>query len=226
MQLRDRILWAAGLGCWVGVVLVACSSGTTGEGDGSGAGGGAGAAVGGAVGSGGVFSGSGGFSRGGMGPIIPNPQAGMDSGPQDASVPATGDANCGASSIKLDKKPADLLLVLDRSSSMTRAMDSSDACAANATDCAQRWATMTSSLDTVLASSSTDVHWGLKFFTSPASSGRTTGRCTVNAGVEVGVAPNNAAAIQTQISQAGTASSTPTRLAVEAAVAYLKTVND
>jgi hypothetical protein len=150
-------------------------------------------------------------------------------------APATGDANCGSVQSKLEKKPADLLLVLDRSSSMTRAMDSANDCAVGATTCSQRWATITSSLDKVLASSSNDLNWGLKFFSSPTTATTGTGgrggtgtssSCYVAAGVEVPVGPGNANTIQTRISTAGTASTTPTRAAVDAAVAYLKTVND
>ena len=91
---------------------------------------------------------------------------------------------------------------------------------------------MISSLGTVLASSPADVYWGLKFFTSPSNPTSSGGRggssnaCYLSAGVEVAVTPNNASAIQTQITQAGTGNSTPTRLAIEAAVTYLKTVND
>jgi len=168
----------------------------------------------------------GGFGGGISTAVIPIPNA-PDAAASNPTSTDTGDAICGATTVKLDKKPADLLLVLDRSSSMTRAMDSANNCAANSTTCSQRWETMTSSLATVLASSPTDVHWGLKFFTTPSTSTtRTSGSCTVSSGVEVAVAPNTASAIETQISQAGTASSTPTRTAIEAAVAYLKTLTD
>jgi hypothetical protein len=160
------------------------------------------------------------------------------------TVPASGDVNCGAIQSKLQKKPADLLLVLDRSTSMTQAMDSGNNCPAGSTTCSQRWDTVISALGTVLAASSNDLNWGLKFFSSPASSGTggrggggTGGRgggvtpgggnnCYVSAGVEVPVGPGNTARIQSQISAAGNAGYTPTRLALDAAVAYLKTVSD
>jgi Mg-chelatase subunit ChlD len=152
----------------------------------------------------------------------------------NAAAPATGDDNCGTTTTELTKKPADLLLVLDRSSSMTRAMDSSEDCDANATNCAQRWATMISSLSTVLSTSPSDVYWGLKFFTTPAAQSTNTGRggstntnrCYVSSSVEVTVAPGNAETINSQITQAGTSSSTPTRLAIAAAVTYLDTLKD
>lgn len=152
--------------------------------------------------------------------------------PDSTAVPASGDANCGSTQSKLEKKPADLLLVLDRSSSMGEAMDSSSNCSAGSTTCSQRWATITSSLGKVLTSSSKDLNWGLKFFSSPSTTGAG-GRggfgvdnCGVSSGVEVSIGPGKTDAIQTQISAAGNAGYTPTRAAIDAAVAYLKTVND
>jgi hypothetical protein len=174
-----------------------------------------------------------GGAGGGGGGILALPDAAMirEDAVEDVA-PATADANCGSVQSKLEKKPADLLLVLDRSSSMTRAMDSANNCAVGDTTCSQRWATITSSLGEVLASSSNDLNWGLKFFSSPTTgtggSGGTgtSSSCYVAVGVEVPVGPGNANAIQTRISAVGTATSTPTRAAVDAAVVYLKTVND
>jgi hypothetical protein len=173
--------------------------------------------------------------------VVPDASAPGEDVAED-SAPASGDVNCGSVQSKLQKKPADLLLVLDRSLSMGRAMDSSTDCPAGSANCSQRWATIISSLGTVLASSSSDLNWGLKFFSSPAApvasgtggrGGRgggfttpTAGNCTVSAGVEVPIASGNADKLQTQIRQAGNAGYTPTRLAINAAVAYLKTVND
>src|ERR1019366_4172379 len=152
--------------------------------------------------------------------------------PDSTAVPASADANCGSTQSKLEKKPADFLLVLDRSSSMGEAMDSSSHCSAGSTTCSQRWATITSSLGKVLTSSSKDLNWGLKFFSSPSTTGAG-GRggfgvdnCGVSSGVEVSIGPGKTDAIQTQISAAGNAGYTPTRAAIDAAVAYLKTVND
>jgi hypothetical protein len=87
----------------------------------------------------------------------------------------------------------------------------------------------------VLASSSNDLNWGLKFFSSPTTATTGTGgrggtttssSCYVAADVEVPVGQGTATTIQTRISTAGTATSTPTRAALDAAVAYLKTVSD
>jgi hypothetical protein len=149
-----------------------------------------------------------------------------DATTDDASAPASGDANCGSTQSKLVKKPADLLLVLDRSSSMGQAMDSSSNCRTGSTTCSQRWATIISSLGKVLTSSPSDLNWGLKFFPSPTAGMGAGGNCNVATGVEVSVGIGNSDKIQTQIAAAGNASNTPTRAAIDAAVAYLKTVND
>lgn len=224
MRLGKWILGAACVaGCWAGAVLTACgSNSSSGEGNGPE--------------SSGATGGSKSGSSKGTGITIEVPTS--DAGAERADASATVDANCGSTTSKLERKPADLLLVLDRSESMTRAMDSSDSCDATDSNCSQRWATMRAALQTVLESSSTDVLWGLKFFTTPSTSttktsGRnggsgsgSSGNCYVSSGVEVAVTANTAVSIESQIDQAGTASTTPTRLAIQAAAAYLGTVTD
>ena len=126
--------------------------------------------------------------------------------------------NCGVQTGDLTKQPGDLLLILDRSSSMGYAMDSSKTCAANATNCKQRWATMIAGLNTVFASpAGTDVVWGLKLFASDD-------QCAVNAAVEVPISSTGAATISQRLPQVSPGSYTPTRAAVNAGVAYLKTL--
>lgn len=210
-RLSIPFVGCVGLLAAVGAIFVACASqsqnsdGTDPSGESSGANGGTGSV------------------------IVPN-SAGQGTGSATGTTtPATDGSNCGSSTNKLEKKPADLLLVLDRSSSMTRAMDSSSDCEANATNCSQRWATMTTSLTAVLGNSPAEVRWGLKFYTSPGGTGTSTrrsGNCTVSSGVEVAVGPSTAAAIENQIDQVSPANYTPTRLAIEAAMAYLNTLGD
>jgi hypothetical protein len=228
MRLGSRYLLAAiGASVFAGSLLGACAHSTTGD-ESSGVGGSP-SGAGGNLGAGGSQPGLGGANTSIAIPV----QDAQDAGTPDATpATATGDANCGSTTSEVTKKPADLLLVLDRSSSMTRAMDSSDSCAAGSTTCSQRWETMLSSLETVLSNSPPDVYWGLKFFTSPATTTTTGGRppttsaCYVAPGVEVPVKSDNASAIQDRIIQAGTASSTPTRTAIETAVTYLDSVAD
>jgi hypothetical protein len=132
---------------------------------------------------------------------------------------ASADANnCGVSTVNLTKQPADLLLVLDKTGSMTSAMDSSVTCAAGTTTCQQRWTTVVSGLDAVLSGASGDVNWGLELFNSD-------GNCGV-AAPEVPIAPESAATIQTTIAGVTPGGNTPTKVAVNTAVAYLRTLTD
>jgi hypothetical protein len=111
-----------------------------------------------------------------------------------------------------------LLLVLDKTGSMTSAMDSSANCAAGSTTCQQRWATMVAGLNTVLSGASGDVSWGLELFNSD-------GNCAV-AAPEVPIAPGSAATVQTTIAGVTPNGATPTKVAINTAVTYLQTVTD
>jgi von Willebrand factor type A domain. len=169
---------------------------------------------------------------GGDVPIIVAPPTGGAGGSSSSStveiVPASVDVNCGTQTQDPTPQPVDLLLVLDRSGSMANDMTTDTACSSggsssrrDAGSCAPKWPAMTTSLNQVLASSPAGVQWGLKFFTSPGGSS-----CTVNAGADVAVGQNTATRIQTAIAGTSPANNTPTKDAINAAVAYFKTVND
>jgi hypothetical protein len=130
---------------------------------------------------------------------------------------AADGSNCGVSTSNTTKQPADLLLILDRSGSMTRAMDAASECAANSTTCKQRWVTLTTGLSTVLVGSAGNVNWGLKFYPSDSN-------CGVTAAMDVNISANAAATIQQRISSATKLNGTPTQAAVNAGLAYLKTL--
>jgi len=134
--------------------------------------------------------------------------------------------NCGITTNSLTQEPADLLLVLDRSGSMSDDIASNNNCGGrggggDAGACTARWPTMTAALNQVLAASPAGVEWGLKFFTSPGG-----GTCTVNPGADVAVGPNTAAQIQAAMASTTPANETPTTAAIQAAVAYYGTVTD
>jgi hypothetical protein len=136
----------------------------------------------------------------------------------EGGVTVSADAACGSTTASLAKQPADLLLVLDKTGSLNRAMDSTTNCATGSTTCQQRWATLVYGLDTVLAGSSPDVNWGLEVFNSD-------GICGVDP-PEVPVASGSAAVVQAYIAGIVPSGSTPTRLAIDTAVTYLKTLTD
>ena len=146
-----------------------------------------------------------------------------DTGSGDAAVlPAAPDANCGMQTQNPSAQPVDLLLVLDRSGSMSDDIASNTACGGRGApaNCTPRWPTLTAAVNQVVATSPAGIQWGLKFFTSPGG-----GTCTVNPGVDVPV-PATAAQIQAAIAGTVPGNATPTTAAINAAVAYLNTLSD
>jgi len=215
---------------------------------GSGGGGGAGGVAGGsggagASGSGGrdssialdgggyeVGPGTGGLGIGGIGTDgATGPDSALGSGGLDgSSSEGTGGPNCGFTQVATSQMPADVLLVLDRSGSMSYSIDgdcncppsSSPPVCASSSTCTSRWPAMAAAVNTTLNSASA-IQWGLKFFTSPAG-----GTCTVNPGVEVPISAASVPIIEAQIANAVLANSTPTAAAITAATAYLQTIAD
>ena len=176
---------------------------------------------------GGAMSTGGGITTGGTGGV----GRGIDAGVAGAGSGGTGGVggsvgpNCGLTTANLIRQPADLLLVLDKTGSMTSSIDSTTDCLTPAAypdagqSCQQRWTTMVSGLDVVLSGASGEVNWGLQLFNSD-------GACGVAAAPEVPIGPGSAAAIQAIIAAVTPNGSTPTRTAVNAAVTYLQTLTD
>ena len=148
----------------------------------------------------------------------------------------TDDANCGKSKSSTSKEPPDVLIVLDRSSSMAWSI-AQDNCycsqadidisgttgslCADTSNCSSRWSAVKPAVAAAV-SNATDVQWGLKFFQTPGASAQ----CTVSSTMEVPIAADSATAVQSAIDSANLSLSTPTAAALKAATAYLKTVND
>lgn len=129
----------------------------------------------------------------------------------------TEDANCGVQSQAIQNVPPDLLIVLDRSGSMEQLADGSDCAGAN---CAMnKWAQMTAAINQVVVQTDTTIRWGLKYFAN-------SGTCGITA--NAAVAPNimTGQMIVNNINGTNTGGSTPTRLAVASASAYLSTLTD
>ena len=231
--MRGKIL--LGLAAWlfVGASLIDCVSdlpvspavGSGGNGGAAGVGGNGGGVAGGGNG---AAAGNGGSAEGGqIVSTIPSGGANgnVDANPYDATpVAASADANCGSQTRNPTPQAVDLLLLLDRSASMSYDIASDTNCAAGSTTCSGRWATVTTSLNQVLSATPATVQWGLKFF--PSADG---GKCGVDAGADVGVGPDTAAKIQPAITGTGpgaTGTQTPTAAAITAAVAYFNALND
>jgi hypothetical protein len=160
---------------------------------------------------------------------LPSARAGAPGGGSGSAGTPTSEQNCGNSASSMTPVPADLLLVLDRSGSMTNDIANDDVCDVTTGTCAERWSTMTQAMRKVLASSPTSIHWGLKFFSTPGLSaglGDTPMGCVVLPGAEVPIGIGNGDSLVNQMGTTTPNFNTPTRAAIETATAYLATVQD
>lgn len=146
-------------------------------------------------------------------------KGGSGGGGGSTGVPPTGDANCGQVTSSTNRMPADVLLVLDRSGSMDYSTTSSERCGTDP-NCTPRWPALTAAVDATLATTADSISWGLKLYTSTGKN------CTVDPGVEVPISATAVSAIQSLIENTTPGGNTPTAQAIEAATAYLKTVDD
>jgi hypothetical protein len=121
------------------------------------------------------------------------------------------DPNCGEQDFMLQKGlPPDLLIILDRSGSM-----SSDPGNGMGT----KWDQVTAALNQTVAALQGQIKWGLETFPSDND-------CGVSSTVNVTVGANNAAAIASAISMTMPNGSTPTTAAIKNGTAYLQSVTD
>lgn len=139
----------------------------------------------------------------------------------------TPDQNCGATSHTAQMLPADILIVQDRSLSMTN--DKDDRACTGGTgyngNCGNnsKWYQVTTALNHVLSSTDKMVNWGLLYF------GAETTLCGATVDPAVPIASMNASAIgQAFVGQPSATGQlgTPTRSAVINAVAYMKKLTD
>jgi len=157
--------------------------------------------------------GGGGTSGGGKPPAgLPDtPPMGGSGGTGAGPGPGPGEKNCGLMTFKLEQRPAELMLVLDRSGSMNQP--------AGPMSMVSKWADVTAALDETIMKTETTVQWGLKSFPSSDM------RCNVTDGVEVPSAPMNYMKVWGQIQAVppgtGAGGGTPTTLALQKAVTYL-----
>jgi hypothetical protein len=94
----------------------------------------------------------------------------------------TEDANCGLQNYALDRRPAVVVLLQDRSTSMRNTLSSG----------LTRWATLVEAVKPVLQQTQAGISWGFKFFPD-------TKICGVNPGVNIEPALNNAAPITARL---------------------------
>jgi hypothetical protein len=178
-----------------------------------------GAEVGASAGNSGGVSGaagaSGGGSRSSTGIPLDVPDAGGTSG-FDPITP-TEKSNCGLASYDVNRRPADLLLVLDRSGSMSEhdvpGIDGQSVTRAQAARDA---------VNEVIRLTESGVRWGLKMFPEGSSA-----YCVVTNKIDVEVGLNNYSAISGIVNKDPfDGDGTPTAAAVAEAAKYLSTLND
>jgi hypothetical protein len=187
----------------------------SGSGGSKGAGGSRGGTTGGGAGGGNTGGSSTGGSLGGVDAFsFPEASATGGSGGGAADADSADERQCGLENFKLEKTPPDLMLVLDRSSSMNEPVASAGAGAT-------LWTETLAAVDTVVMNTQTGVNWGLKLFPLPTG-------CQVSAAEEVAVAPNNympvidkARMTGTNTTAGGNSGGTPTDTAVKNATTYL-----
>jgi hypothetical protein len=155
--------------------------------------------------------GAGGAGTGGTGAtsgMPPKPDFGFQP-PPGSDGGFTGDVkNCGAKAFNLERAPAQIVVVLDRSMSMNMPVVGG---------MGSRWTNITGALNETLMATDSSVLWGFKVFPDP-------GGCTVADGVNVPIAAMNSMPITTAIQGIAPSGNTPTALAMTKTVEYLKSL--
>jgi hypothetical protein len=184
-------------------------TGTAGKPGGSGTAGSSGSGTGGsasgAAGSIGSHGGAGGSSSTGTGGTAPFC---VDQGPDCVRA-------CGLTSFPVQKVPPEILIIFDQSVSMVD--PAIGGTCGMPTPCGSKWMEMSTAVTSVVTTTDKTINWGLKMFADM-------GACGILPGPTVPVAPLNGMMVAAAIAATGPRGHTPTRLAVQAGVAYLKTL--
>jgi hypothetical protein len=208
------------------VTVVTAGCGFKAASDRPGAGGRAGspAGAGGTAGGGGSPAGAGGAGGGGgtTPVIVTNPDAATGDGNTSVSL----DANCGTKTQSAKMLPPDIMLVMDRSLSMTNDINDQQCAGGNGMhgNCgaSSKWQIVVPVLNQVITDSNATVNWGMFYL------GDEPAMCGVAAAPVVPVTAMNAAAVTTSLTgnlfngQVGT----PTRRVIQGAVSYLTGLTD
>ena len=180
---------------------------------------------GGAIGAGGI-GGAGGAGTGGTMVVVT-----LDLNMGGAPAPATGTGGstsppsstaptCGTTTADTKPMQADMLIVLDRTNSMTQSLSSNINCDASDPTCISRMTAVVAGVGDVVTNNP-GIHWGLELYTTPGG-----GQCVVSPTPQVAISADSSAAIKTVLATVTNEQSTPTALALTVATNYLKTVND
>jgi len=141
------------------------------------------------------------------------------------------EGSCGDTTITPNRAPVDVLLVLDRSSSMEYSITGDCYCALTGTsqgslcrpvpdNCSTRWSVVVPAVDQTIAANPT-LNWGLELFSAPDAPS-----CSVSLNPQVPLAVDGGAKIQALLPTLKLALYTPTALAINAANLYLQSLKD
>ena len=126
----------------------------------------------------------------------------------------TADANCGGQVTNLRRRPPNILLVLDRSASM------SDTGKGNI------WTFVVPAVKSVIQSTQNELQWGMEMFPFGDGNECSAGTLPTVAEINPQVGLGNFAAIAAQIPDSATGNGTPTDTAIITATNYLKSVQN
>lgn len=121
----------------------------------------------------------------------------------------------------LEMLPPDVLIVLDRSSSMND--QANNMICLGVANCQSKWAQMTPAMNDVVAKTAGMIRWGLTYF--PSATGLQD-PCAVNSAVSVPVADGSASAIISSTAATMPGGLTPTAAAIAAASTYLSGLSE
>jgi Mg-chelatase subunit ChlD len=130
------------------------------------------------------------------------------------STGPTADANCGGQVTDLKRRPANVLLVLDRSASMSD------------TDKGNIWTFVVPAIEGIIQRTQHELQWGLMMFPYGDGSECTAGTLPAASQVNPPVGLDNYAAIVAQIPSTATGNGTPTDSAIVAGMNYLQAVTN
>ncbi len=133
-------------------------------------------------------------------------------GPGD--VTGAGGQSCGQTNVSIKPLPPDILIVQDESGSMNDPPGGT----CTGANCS-KWSQVSSAVGTVVQATDTNVNWGLTFFPIDST-------CGLPTAPVVPVGPSNSQPIQTAFAGNAPNGKTPTAAALNAAVAYMKTLTD
>jgi hypothetical protein len=146
---------------------------------------------------------------------LPDASAAMGGNTKSADA---GEAKCGEHRFELERKPAELLLVLDRSASMKDAPD-------GASDSTPKWELVVPAVNQVIQATDTTISWGLKVF--PEGDGDECVATGVTSHIDVELTAMNAAKVTGAITTTTPeGNGTPTGDAILQGLEYLQSLTD